>query len=468
MIGGGPNGLAAAVTLAREGADVTLIEARDEVGGAASSAALTLPGFTHDVCSAVHPLAAASPFLASLPLAAHGLRWITPPSALAHPLDDGTAALLENSVEGTAAGLGADGRRYRRLAAPLAARFPELAAEVLAPLHVPRRPALFARFGLLAGWPADWTARALFREPKGRALFAGLAGHSVLPLESMASAAVAWILALAAASVGWPIPEGGSGRISAALASYFRFLGGRIVTGAEVRSLDEVGPADAILCDLTPAQLLRVAGKRLPGGYRRRLQAFRYGPGVFKLDWALRAPIPWAAPECARAGTVHLGGTLGEIAASERAPWAGRAPSRPFVLLAQPSLFDRTRAPAGAHTAWAYCHVPNGSSEDMTERIEAQVERFAPGFRRLILARSARGPAELERRNANLVGGDITGGAQDLAQLFLRPARGLYRTPVRGLYLCSASTPPGGGVHGMCGFHAARAALADASTRRLK
>lgn len=468
VIGSGPNGLAAAITLAREGVQTTLLEARDEIGGGASSAALTLPGFTHDVCSAVHPLGAASPFFRTLPLTAHGLRWIAPPAALAHPLDDGTAAVLENSLEATVAGLGCDGRRYGRLAAPLAARYAELAAEILAPPHVPRHPALFARFGLLAGWPADWTARALFREAKGRALFAGLAGHSVLPLESLASSAVAWVLALAAPAAGWPIPEGGSGRISAALASYLRSLGGRIETGAEVRSLDELGEAQVVLCDLTPAQLLRVAGARLPEGYRRRLRAFRYGPGVFKVDWALRGPIPWAAPECARAATVHLGGTLEEIAASERAPWEGRAAERPFVLLTQPSLFDPTRAPSGAHTAWAYCHVPNGSAADMTERIEAQVERFAPGFRARVAARSARGPAELERRNANLVGGDITGGAQDLKQLFLRPARGLYRTPVPGLYLCSASTPPGGGVHGMCGFHAARAALADASSGRRK
>ena len=463
VVGAGPNGLAAAITLAREGVAVTLLEARNTIGGGASSAELTLPGCVHDVCSAVHPLAVSSPVFASFPLAEHGLRWIVPPLALAHPLDDGSAAVLANSLEETAEGLGRDGRLYRRLLAPLVPRWPELTAELLAPLHLPAHPLLLARFGMLAAWPAAWAARAVFREPKGRALFAGLAAHSVLPLENISSSAIGWVLALAAHAVGWPIPEGGSQKIADALASYFRSLGGKIVTGTEVRSLDELGPADAVLCDLTPAQLLFVAGNRLPESFRRKLRDYRYGPGTFKLDWALSGPIPWSAPECARAGTVHVGGGLDETAASERAPWEGRASERPFVLVAQPSLFDPTRAPPGKQTAWAYCHVPNGSREDMTERIEAQIERFAPGFRARILARHAMGPAELEGHDANLVGGDITGGAQNLGQLFLRPTRSLYRTPSPGLYLCSASTPPGAGVHGMCGYHAAKAALRDRS-----
>ena len=463
VVGAGPNGLTAAITLAKEGVDVTLLEAQEKIGGGASSAELTLPGFIHDVCSAVHPLAASSPVFASFPLAEHGLRWITPPAALAHPLDDGSAAVLANSLEETAESLGCDGRLYRRLLSPLVSRWPELAADLLAPLHVPAHPLLFARFGMLAAWPAAWAARAVFREPKGRALFAGLSAHSVLPLERPASSAIGWVLALAAHAVGWPIPEGGSQKIADALASYFRSLGGKIVTGTEVRSLDDLVEADAVVCDLTPAQLLRLAGGRLPESFRRKLRAYRYGPGAYKVDWALSGPIPWRAPDCARAVTVHVGGELDEVAASERAPWEGRACERPFVLVVQPSLFDPTRAPAGGQTAWAYCHVPNGSSEVMTDRIEAQIERFAPGFRGRILARHAMGPAELERHDANLVGGDITGGAQSLGQLFLRPTRSLYRTPLPGLYLCSASTPPGAGVHGMCGYHAARAALRDSS-----
>ncbi|MFI5350310.1 MAG: phytoene desaturase family protein [Elusimicrobiota bacterium] len=461
VVGGGPNGLAAAITLAREGVDVTLVEAQDTLGGGASSSALTLPGFVHDVCSAVHPMAAGSPFFASIPLAEHGLRWITPPLALAHPLDDGSAAVLANSLEETAESLGRDGRLYRRLLGPLVPRWPDLAADLLAPLRVPAHPLLFARFGMLAAWPAAWAARAVFREPKGRALFAGLSAHSVVPLETPASSAIGWVLALAAHAVGWPVPEGGSQKITDALASYFRSLGGRIVTGKEIRSLDEIEDADAVLCDLTPAQLLRIAGSRLPEGFRRKLADYRYGPGAYKLDWALSDPIPWTARECARAGTVHLGGELDELAAAERAPWEGRVGAPPFVLVVQPSLFDPTRAPAGKQTAWAYCHVPNASREDMTARIEAQIERFAPGFRRRILARHAMGPAELERHDANLVGGDITGGAQNLGQLFLRPTRSMYRTPAPGLYICSASTPPGAGVHGMCGYHAAKAALRD-------
>lgn len=461
VIGAGPNGLTAAIVLARAGADVTVLEARATVGGGASSEALTLPGFVHDVCSAVHPMAAVSPAFADMPLASHGLRWIVPPAAMAHPLDDGRAVMLENSLEKTALGLGRDGRAYRRVLGALSARWADVSPEILAPLHWPAHPALLARFGLLALCPAAWEARALFRSREARALVAGLAAHSLRPLEKAGSAAAGWALALAAHAAGWPIPEGGSQRISDALASYLRSLGGRIAAGAAVRSLDELDDADAVLCDLTPRQLLRVAGSRLTDGFRRSLEAFRYGPGVFKVDWALDGPIPWTAEGCARAATVHVGGFLEEIAASERAPERGEAAERPFVLVTQPSLFDARRAPQGKHTAWGYCHVPHGSTLDATERIEAQIERFAPGFRALILARRAMGPADLERHDENLVGGDIAGGAQDLAQLFLRPTRRFYRTSSPRLYLCSASTPPGAGVHGMCGWHAARAALSD-------
>ncbi len=461
VIGAGPNGLTAAITLARSGIETVILEAQPAIGGGTRSAELTLPGFIHDVCSAVHPLALTSPAFAKFPLAQHGLQWIQPPIPLAHPLDDGTAALLHVSVRETAAGLGPDGPTYRRVVEPLAARWPDLARDILGPLSFPKSPLLLARFGLLAPWPAALVARILFRTPRARALFAGMAAHSFLPLETMVSAAFGWVLALAGHGVGWPIARGGSQMIAAALASYFESLGGRVVTNAPVRSLAELDDSSIVLCDITPRQLLALADGRLPAAYRRQLEAYRYGPGVFKLDWALRAPIPWRNPDCARAGTVHIGGTLAEVAASERAPWQGREAERPFVLLAQPSLFDPTRAPAGQHTAWAYCHVPNGSTFDMTARIESQIERFAPGFRETILARSARNSAQLETHNANLVGGDINGGAQNLAQMFLRPTPSMYRTPVKGLYLCSSSTPPGGGVHGMCGFHAARTALRD-------
>jgi phytoene dehydrogenase-like protein len=466
VIGSGPNGLTAAIVLARAGLSTTVFEAQPSIGGGARSAELTLPGFVHDICSAVHPLALSSPVFASFPLAKHGLEWIQPAAPLAHPLDDGSCVLLDVSVEKTAERLGRDGAIYRRTLAPLTPRWNQLVAEILAPLHWPAHPFLFARFGLLAAWPASLVARSLFRMPAARALFAGIAAHSIMPLERPGSAAFGWVLALAAHAVGWPIPRGGSQRIANALASYFESLGGRIVTNTTIRSLDELREAarrpTVVLCDVTPRQLLAIARSRLPERFCRKLQGYRYGPGAYKLDWALSGAIPWKASECARAVTVHIGGTLEEIAAGERAAWEGTAPNRPFVLLAQPSLFDSTRAPQGKHTAWAYCHVPNGSTVDMSERIEAQIERFAPGFRSTILARSVMKPADLERHNANLIGGDISGGAQDLNQLFLRPTRDLYRTPVEGLYLCSSSTPPGGAVHGMCGYHAARMALKDA------
>lgn len=437
-----------------------MFEAQPTIGGGARSAALTLPGFVHDVCSAVHPLAASSPAFASFPLAEHGLEWIQPPLPLAHPLDDGSAAVLAMPLDETCARLGADGAAYRRAIAPLVRRWRELVPMIQGPLvRLPAHPWLLARFGSLAIWPAAPLARRLFRTEAARALFTGMTAHAVLPLESVGSAAFGWVLAAAGHAVGWPIPRGGSQAITNALASYFESLGGRIVTNQRIQSLDELGDGSLVLCDVTPRQFLAIAGSRLPDRFRRKLEAYRYGPGVFKIDWALSAPIPWRAAECKRAGTVHVGGSLDEIAASERTI-TGTAPSeRPFVLVAQPSLFDSSRAPAGQHTAWAYCHVPHASAADMTEAIESQVERFAPGFRARILARHRMAPADLERHNANLVGGDITGGAQDLRQLVLRPTCWWYRTPLDGVYLCSSSTPPGGAVHGMCGYHAARTAL---------
>ena len=397
----------------------------------------------------------------SLPLAEYGVEWIEPPRLAAHPLDEGAAAFLRRSVDDTAHGLGADARAYRRLMAPLVAAWPLLEDAVLGPLAWPRHPFTLAGFGLKALRSAEGVARSSFTTREARALFAGVAAHGMLPLERRPTAGVGLVLTLMAHVAGWPLPKGGAQSISNALAAYFRSLGGEIVTSHAVSSLDELPPARAILCDLSPRPFLRVAGARLPARYRRALEGYRYGMGVFKVDWALDGPIPWRNPECALAGTVHLGGTLEEVAAAERDVWAGRHPERPYVLLTQPTLFDPSRAPAGRHVAWTYCHVPRGSNVDMLPAIERQIERFAPGFRDCVLARSAKGPRELERDNANLVGGDVNGGAQDLPQLFARPTWRLYSTSKRGLYLCSASTPPGGGVHGMCGYFAAQRALRE-------
>jgi len=459
VIGSGPNGLAAGIALAQAGCSVLVFEAEETLGGGTRSAELTLPGFVHDVCSAVHPMALALPFFRTLPLAEHGLEWIHPPVPLAHPLDDGTAVVLERSIHSTAEGLGPDGAAYARLMRPLVADWGRLDTALLGPLRLPRHPVALARFGIWALRSAHNLACTVFKLERPRALFAGLAAHSMLPLEQRPSAAFALVFAIAAHAVGWPLPRGGSQRIADALLSYLRSLGGEVVSGSPVESLDHLPPARAVLCDLTPRQLLRIAGHRLPPGFRRKLERYRYGPAAYKMDWALDAPVPWKAAACARAGTVHLGGTLEEVAASERAPWQGKHAERPFVLVAQPSLFDPTRAPLGKHTVWAYCHVPNGSTTRMVDEIESQIERFAPGFRRHVLARSVMPPRELESHNANLVGGDINGGVQDLRQLFLRPTLRLYSTPCKGLYMCSSSTPPGGGVHGMCGYFAARAAL---------
>lgn len=461
IVGSGPNGLAAATTLARAGRSVLVIEGRDTVGGGMRTAELTLPGFRHDICSAVHPLGMASPFFRSLPLEQHGLRWIQPDAPLAHPLDHGQAVILDRSFDAAAAYLGRDAAAYRRLMQPLAERWQEILGDLLGPLSVPSHPVPFARFGAGAILPAATLARAWFRGQRARALFAGLSAHSIMPLERPLTAAYGLMLGLLAHSVGWPMPAGGSQAIADALASYLRSLGGEIRTGWWVRSLDELPPAEAYLFDITPLNLLKIAGDALPSGYRRTLSRYRYGPGVFKLDYALDGPIPWRNPAVGRGGTVHVGGTLAEIAASEQDAWRGRHAERPFVLVVQPSLFDSSRAPAGKHTAWAYCHVPNGSTVDMTAAIEGQIERFAPGFRDRMLARHAMNAAQMEQYNPNYVGGDINSGVQDIFQHFTRPAVRLspYTTPNPRIFLCSSATPPGGGVHGMCGYWAAHAAL---------
>ena len=467
VIGSGPNGLAAAITLARAGLEVEVHEAEEQLGGGLRSAELTLPGFVHDVCSSVHPLGLASPLFRTLEL---DVEWVQPDAPAAHPLDDGTAVLLEHSLLATAEGLGRDDGAYRRLVGPLVESWREVERVLLGPHPVPPRTVLrlgdrLGARGLAAALRAALSsARALaeerFAEQRTRAWFAGHAAHSMLPLERRPSAGFGLTLAVLGHVVGWPFPRGGSQLLADALAAKLRDLGGEIRTSSPVDSLPR---ADLVLADVVPGELLRLARGRLPERYARALQSYRHGPGAFKVDWALDGPIPWSAAECRRAGTAHLGGSLDEISASEWDAWRGRPAERPFVLLAQTSLFDPTRVPAGKHTAWAYCHVPNGSGEDMTERIEAQVERFAPGFRELVLARHTMGPAELEARNRNLVGGDLNAGAMDLGQLLFRPVRKLvpYRTPLTGVYLCSAATPPGGGVHGMCGFSAARVALRD-------
>jgi phytoene dehydrogenase-like protein len=460
VVGSGPNGLAAAITLARKGRSVLLIEARDTVGGGIRSAQLTLPGFTHDICATIFS-SEISPFFRSLPLDPVDLEFIHPSAPLAHPLDDGTAIIMERSVEATSAGLGRDARAYRNLFEPLVSDYQDLMGEMLGPAPLPpKHPFLLARFGLSALRSARGLADYHFKEERARALFGGLSAHSIQPLERMPTAAFGMMLAIFAHVTGWPVARGGSQQVANALAAYFRSLGGEIQTGWRVESIAELPKAKAYLFDLTPRQVLQIAGDRLPDGYRRQLERYRYGPGVFKVDYALSGPVPWRSPDVCRSATVHLGGTLEEIAASERVVWEGKPQEKPYVLVAQQTLFDPTRAPDGCHTLWAYCHVPSGSTFDMTERIEAQIERFAPGFRDCILARNIMNPADLEKYNHNYFGGDINGGVQDLWQLFTRPAVRInpYTTPDRSIYFCSSSTPPGGGVLGMNGFHAAEAA----------
>lgn len=463
VVGAGPNGLTAACVLARAGWRVLLIEARETIGGGVSSGEITIPGFIHDLGSAVHPLGVASPVFRMLELHRFGLRWIQPPAPVAHPLDDGRAVIQERSVRATTAWLGGDGAAYARLMTPLVRSWNRIQSLVLHPLRFPRHPVAAARFGMLALLPIHTLARMLFRDEAASALLAGFGAHSLLPLEAPLTAAPALVLGALGHAAGWPLPQGGAQSMANALAACLRAWGGEIRTGWYVQHIDKLPQARAYLFDVPPRRLIQIAGERLPSGYRRRLEHFRHGPGVFKLDYALDGPVPWRHPACLRAATVHLGGTLEEIAESERAPHRLEHATRPYVLLVQPTLFDPTRAPQGKHIVWAYCHVPHGSTVDMTAAVESQIERFAPGFRNRILARHAMNCADMESWNPNLIGGDISGGLPDWRQLITRPTLSLtpYRTPARGIYLCSASTPPGPGVHGMCGYHAASVALAD-------
>lgn len=461
VIGAGPNGLAAAIALAQAGRSVRVYEANETAGGGCRSAELTLPGFLHDTCAAIHPLAPASPFLGTLPLESYGLSWIQPPLALAHPFDDGTAATFSQSIDETAASLGEDARAWSNVYSPLVNDFDLLLDSILGPFRIPRHPIALARFGIPALLPADRFARGCFSGERARALFAGMAAHSMMDLSRPVTAAFGLVLGLVGHTVGWPIPRGGSQQITSALVAYLESLGGSVQTGTRVTSLDIAEGADAVLFDTTPRQFLDIAGDQVPGYYQRTLSRFRHGPGVFKIDWALDGPVPWTAPECHQAGTVHLGPTLEEILVSEHDAATGKHSERPYVLLAQQSLFDDTRSPDGKHTLWGYCHVPHGSDVDMTERIEAQVERFAPGFRDRIIGRSTKTAVEMQAWNSNFVGGDINLGMQDWRQLFTRPAPRFdpYSTPNRRLYFCSSSAPPGGGVHGMAGYHGAQSAL---------
>ena len=461
VIGSGPNGLSSAITLARKGLGVQIIEGQESIGGGLRSAELTLPGYTHDICAAVLPLSLVSPFFRSLPLHEYGLRWIEPEIPLAHPFDDGTAAVLYRSVAETADMMGRDGHAYEQLIGPLVKNHKNLLEEILRPLHLPRHPMLLADFARHALRSATGLAQASFITDKTRSLFVGLSAHAMMPLEKTATAAFGLILAVLAHAVGWPIVQGGSQRLADTMQSYFKDLGGEVITGLPISSLENIPDARTLLLDLTPRQIINLAGHRFPRNYCRQLEQYRYGPGVFKIDWALHEPIPWRATTCRQAGTVHLGGMLEEITASERAVSLGRHPDQPYTIVAQQSLFDSSRAPAGHQTAWAYCHVPHGSAIDMTARIESQVERFAPGFRELILSRHTLSAVDMEQHNPNYVGGDINGGVQDLRQLFTRPAIRIvpYSTPDPRIFICSSATPPGGGVHGLCGLYAAEAVL---------
>ncbi len=462
VVGSGPNGLAAAITMQQAGLSVLLVEAKDTIGGGSRSSELTLPGFVHDICSAIHPMAVISPFFKKLPLEQYGLEFIYPEIAAAHPFDNGQAAALYKSVEQTAHELGIDENIYLEWMQPLVKNSPELFTDVMGPLHFPKHPVGFIRFGLKA-LPSAVKTGKLFQTEKAKGLWAGIAAHAMQPLTNTVSSAIGLMLMLACHASGWPLPKGGSQAIADALASYFVALGGEIETGFHVRSLNQLPGAKAVLFDVTPKQLMEITGQRFSFIYKKQLNRYRYGMGAFKIDWALDGPIPFTAPECRKAGTIHLGGTLEEIAASEQRVFSGKIPEKPYVLLAQQSLFDPSRTPAGKQTAWAYCHIPNGSAVDMTEIIEKQVERFAPGFRNLILKRHTMNAVQMENYNPNYIGGDINGGLMDITQLFTRPALRLspYKTSAKGIYICSSSSPPGGGVHGMCGYHAAKRALKD-------
>ncbi|HEX3105360.1 MAG TPA: NAD(P)/FAD-dependent oxidoreductase [Terriglobales bacterium] len=463
VIGAGPNGLAAAIVLAQAGLRVDVFEAEPTAGGAVRTLELTLPGFRHDFGSAVYPLGIGSPFFTSLPLSEYGLQWIHSPAPVAHPLDDGTAVLLERDLIQAKSSLGEDGKAWSELVRPFVEHWWEFASDVLRPVSlVPKHPLLMAHFGTNALRSAR-TIAGRFQSQRTRALFAGLAAHSTLGLDEVLSGAFGMLMAIPAHAVGWPIPHGGAQSLTNALCGYLGKLGGKISTSSRLENIEQLADYDLQMFDVTPRQLLALAGARFTPSFRRRLQRFRYGPGAFKVDYALSSPIPWRAGDCLRAATIHIGGTFDEVAESERAVRAGSHPEHPFVLLVQPSLFDPSRAPAGKHTAWAYCHVPNGSMEDMLPRIESQIERFAPGFRDCVLARKVFSPAGLEQKDANLVGGDIGGGALDAGQFLFRPTWRHYATSDPAIYLCSSSTPPGGGVHGMCGYHAARAALSRIS-----
>ncbi len=462
VVGSGPNGLAAAILMQQKGLSVLVLEGKKTVGGGLRSAELTLPGYLHDICSAIHPMAVTSPFFETLPLNDYGLEYIYPATDAAHPFDNGTAAILKRSIKETAGLLGADKQAYLDLLQPLVNEWPSIAPDVLGPLHYPKHPLAMARFGLSALTSVTHLAKR-FKTPEARGLFAGMAAHAIEPLTNLATSAIALVLMISAHVKGWPIPKGGSDKIADALASLFISLGGKIETNLYVRSMEQLPSAHAVLFDVTPQQLLEIAGHRFSSIYKWQLERYRYGMGVFKIDWALDAPILFTAAGCRQAGTVHLGNTFAEIADYERQIWSGKTLGKPFVLLAQPSIFDPSRAPQGKHTAWAYCHVPFGSVTNMTAAIENQVERFAPGFKETILAKHTMNTAQMEEYNPNYIGGDINGGAIDIGQLFTRPALrwSPYKTSAKGIYICSSSTPPGGGVHGMCGYHAAKRALKD-------
>ncbi len=462
VVGSGPNGLAAATVLAQAGLSTLVVEARARPGGGVRSSELTLPGFVHDDCSAVHPLGCGSPYFRALPLADYGLAWIDSPAPVAHLFANGSAITLERSIADTAAQCGVSGDAYRRLMEPLAHHFHEIAQDILAPLGMPRHPLSMARFGVSAIQSMEGLARTWFDDPRPAALLAGIAAHAMIPLDRLATSAFGLVLAMAGHAVGWPIARGGSQAITNALVAHLRGLGGELVCNVQVDALDALPRARAYVLDTSVRDLVRIAGARLPARFTQRMLEFRYGPGVFKVDWALDAPVPWTNDACKRAVTVHLSGDLPQIAAAEAAvSGEGRVLREPFTLFGQPSIVDATRAPAGKGTAWAYCHVPNGSSIDALDRIEALVEKFAPGFRDTILGRHARNALQIQAYSANFVGGDINGGDSSLPQLFFRPRPALdpYATPAPDVFLCSSSSPPGGGVHGMCGYWAAKSVL---------